>query len=120
MTTQKLSESIAAAYHGCDGLVLEVVRDLIQNSRKYGLPFVCSIPERSEEQLVLWAAKLLLKVTNAWPHIDDGNEPDFELIQGSRLHSDAAHLVSNALLNSQQLFCNWSGGKHLDLSLNKK
>lgn len=118
MTKQELSESIASAYDGCDGLVLAVVRELIQNSRKYGFPLVCSIPERPEKQLVLWAAKLLLKVTNTWPQIDDCNHPDFELIQGSSLHSDATHLVATALPNSKLLFCNWTGGKTLDLSQN--
>lgn len=103
MTKQELSEAIAVAYHvDSQKPELIAVKDLARYGRKYGFPVICEIAEQSQDEQILWAAKLLLNVLDTWPSINSPDGVDFELIAGSQLHTDAVKFVGNALATTQR------------------
>lgn len=104
MNKLELSQAIAVAYHDdCLKPELIAVKTMTRNSRKFGFPIVCEIATQPQNEQILWAAKLLLKVMNSWPSIDSLSVCDFELIPGSQLHTDALQFTANALSNTERL-----------------
>lgn len=106
MTKQELSEAIAVAYHADSAKPeLVAIKNFTRQGRKYGFPIICEIADQPKDKQLLWAARLLLNILDTWPLIDNPEEEeiDFELIPGSQLHTDAVHLVRNALANTQRV-----------------
>ena len=104
MTQQELSEAIAIAYHAdCLKPELIAVKDLARKGRKYGFPIICEIADKPENEQKIWAAKLLLSITNSWPEIDSLSCNDFYLIPDSQLHDDAVKFAANALAATQRM-----------------
>ncbi|KKN85107.1 hypothetical protein LCGC14_0282760 [marine sediment metagenome] len=80
---------------------LKSLKKVFRNSRKYGFPFVCTLADKSEEQQLHWAARLLLEVAGTWP-IEDIPE-QMTLTQGTALFNDARQLLEYGLGNANQI-----------------
>ncbi|BBM67855.1 MULTISPECIES: hypothetical protein [Vibrio] len=99
MTNAEKGLLISSAYLHCSKQP-EVVafKELIRTTRKFGFPIVLSLVDKTDEQKIYWAAKLLLKISKAWELTEI---PDtLEIGKGSTLYRDAEHLVKIASSNS--------------------
>lgn len=93
---------VADAYNK-DSFKPEIVafKDAVRNSRKYGFPIVSSLQGETEKEKLIWAAKLLLTIARTYPL--ECLQDDFELIQGTKLYSDAKQLLANAEGNTERM-----------------
>jgi hypothetical protein len=79
---------------------LDIYRFLTEG-RKHGFPTCCSIEDRDPHELIHWAARLLVSVTDSWP-VEDLPEilnPE----RDTELYKDAHLLISVAMGNNRQL-----------------
>lgn len=72
--------------------------NIVSTSRKFGFQIVCTISNKTENEQLLWAAKLLLEVAQSYPLCDLPD--DFNLQQGTKLYDDSMSLLENALINT--------------------
>ncbi|EOX3447532.1 hypothetical protein [Vibrio cholerae] len=99
-----VSKMAAVAYER-DSLKPEIVsfNNMVSVSRKFGFPITCIINKTENEQL-LWAAKLLLEISQSYPLCDLPD--DFNLQQGTKLYDDSKRLLENALSNTNRIVKN--------------
>lgn len=97
-----ISKMAAVAYER-DSQKQEVVsfNHIVRVSRKFGFPLTCTIRDKTENEQLLWAAKLLLEVAKSYPLCDLPD--DFYLQQGTKLYDDSKRLLENALMNQLEI-----------------
>lgn len=102
MDGQELNRLITEAYsRDLEKPELVSFKDVTRWSRKFGFPLVCCIANKSEAEIIHWAASLLVEVAKCWPRED---MPELMTpVPGSALAYDARRLIENGLGAIEQL-----------------